>query len=59
MPVEKLISNSPSGVLVRKLQGLRAKPLDAHDSNNVIRENASDRGVRLKVFETCHGRTAY
>jgi hypothetical protein len=47
MAVEKSVRDPAGWVLVRQLQRLGAKPIDADDRDETVRKNAPDARVRL------------
>ena len=53
VPVEELVPEPALGVLVRGLEDA-AVPLDAHDRNESVGQDALNRGAGLEVFETSH-----
>jgi hypothetical protein len=54
MAIEQLVGNAASRPFVGELHSLRAKPLDADYRDDLIRQNASDCGGGLEVFEAGH-----
>src|ERR1019366_7389339 len=54
MAIEQLVGNAARRSLVGQLQSLGAKPLYADHRNNLLRQNASDCGGGLEVFEAGH-----
>src|ERR1019366_6201090 len=54
MAIEQLIGNGARRSLVGQLQSLGAKPLYADHRNNLVRQNTSDCGGGLEVFEAGH-----
>lgn len=55
VPVEQLVRNFPFGCLVGELERRRPVPLDIHHGDQSVRQNAPDRRIGRKVFETAHG----
>jgi len=54
MAIEELIGNPTRWSLVGELESLGAKPLYADHCDDLLRQNASDGGVWLEVFEAGH-----
>ena len=54
MAIQQLVGNPARWPLVGQLKRLGAKPLHADHRDDLIRQNASDGGVGLEVFEASH-----
>ncbi len=52
--VEELVRDLPGRVLVGEFQGFRSEPLDVHDCDEAVGQNAANGCVRLEVFESGH-----
>jgi len=52
--VEQLVRDLARGGLVGELKGLGAKPLDADDHDERVRDDASNGGHQLEPFEFDH-----
>src|SRR5712692_4977016 len=55
MAIEQLVGDAAGRRLIGQLQSLGAKPLYADDRDDLVRQNASDGGGGLEVFEAGHG----
>ena len=52
--IEELVSDAPRRVFVGELEGLGAEPLDGHDGDGGVREDAADGGRGEEGFELGH-----
>src|SRR5271165_3945314 len=54
MAIKQLVGNTARWPLVGQLKRFGAKPLHAHHRDDLLRQNASDCGGGLEVFEASH-----
>jgi len=54
VPIEQLVGDLATRVLIGELEGFRAEPLRVHDGDQAIWQDAVHRGVGSKIFELAH-----
>ena len=52
--VEQFVGHLAAGRLVGQFKSLRAKPLDADNGHQAVRQESADGGVRFEIFEDYH-----
>ena len=54
MTVKQLVSDAPSWIFIGQFKRFRPEPMDGDNRNERVGQNASDRCIRLEVFESNH-----
>jgi hypothetical protein len=49
--VKQLVSDSASGIFVGQFESFGTEPLHINNRDKAVREDATDRCIRLEVFE--------